>query len=97
VLVLRRHHHDPYESVIAADPIDVELVTIGGDLAYGRAEWIESLTPGMPRLEPVIAWGKRMLLDTGYQAQPDTTESPSLAQLRAELTHTYPPVGPIWA
>ena len=40
VLVLERHAEDPWESVLAADPSWVELVTIAGDLAYGRRDWI---------------------------------------------------------
>ncbi|MGH2631475.1 MAG: amidohydrolase family protein [Actinomycetota bacterium] len=43
VLVLERHAEDPCESVLAADPSWVELVTIAGDLAYGRRDWIERL------------------------------------------------------
>ena len=31
---------DPWENVVEADPSWVELVMIGGDLAYGRADWM---------------------------------------------------------
>jgi hypothetical protein len=37
-----------------------------------------------------------MLLDTSYQGQPNDDPTPRLAQLRADLTSSYPPVGPIW-
>ena len=99
VLVLSRCDPDPYESVCASTPNDVELVLIGGDLAYGRAEWMRALAadPDDPTLEPVVAWGRPMLLDTSYQGQPDGDPTPRLAQLRADLTSNYPPVGPIWA
>jgi 5-methylthioadenosine/S-adenosylhomocysteine deaminase len=99
VLVLARRDTDPYESVCAAIPNDVELVLIGGDLTYGRADWVGTLAedPADPNLEPVLAWGRPMLLDTSYQGQPDKGLTPRLAQLRADLTSTYPPVGPIWA
>ncbi len=99
VLVLARCDPDPYESVCAATPNDVELVLIGGGLAYGRADWVRALArdPADPNLEPVLAWGRQMLLDTSYQGQPDGGRTPRLAELRAELTSTYPPVGPIWA
>ncbi len=41
---------------------------IGGDLAYGRADWLPGLSADadQDRLEPLIAWGKPMLLDTSY-------------------------------
>jgi cytosine/adenosine deaminase-related metal-dependent hydrolase len=99
VLVLSRCHPDPYESVCAANPSDVELVLIGGGLAYGRTDWVPALAqdPHDPNLEPVLAWGRPMLLDTSYQGQPSTNPVPRLEQLRADLTSQYPPVGPIWA
>jgi cytosine/adenosine deaminase-related metal-dependent hydrolase len=99
VLVLARRDTDPFESVCAAIPNDVELVLIGGDLTYGRADWVQTLAhdPADPNLEPVVAWGRPMLLDTSYQGQPDKGLTPRLAQLRADLTSAYPPVGPIWA
>jgi hypothetical protein len=98
VLVLARCDPDPYESVCASTPNDVNLVLIGGDLAYGRADWIRTLAkdPADPNLEPVLAWGRPMLLDTSHQGQPDGDSTPRLAQLRADLTSNYPPVGPIW-
>jgi 5-methylthioadenosine/S-adenosylhomocysteine deaminase len=99
VLVLARTDPEPYESVCAATPNDVELVLIGGHLAYGRADWIHTLAenPADPNLEPVLAWGRPMLLDTSYQGQPDGDPTPRLTQLRTDLTSNYPPVGPIWA
>jgi 5-methylthioadenosine/S-adenosylhomocysteine deaminase len=98
-LVLARCDPEPYESVCASTPNDVELVLIGGGLAYGRTDWIRTLAqnPDDPNLEPVLARGRPMLLDTSYQGQPDGDPTPRLAQLRANLTSTYPPVGPIWA
>ncbi|MGQ4616293.1 amidohydrolase family protein [Nocardia sp. R7R-8] len=36
ILVLERHHNDPYENVLAADPSWVDLVCIGGDICYAR-------------------------------------------------------------
>jgi hypothetical protein len=99
VLVLSRCDPDPFESVCSSTPNDVQLVLIGGDLAYGRADWMRTLAadPADPTLEPVLAWGRPMLLDTSYQGQPDGAPTPRLAQLRADLTSNYPPVGPIWA
>lgn len=99
LVVLERHHSDPWENVVEADPGWVDLVMVDGDLAYGRADWMTTLTdPGdRDHLEPVIAWGQEMLLDTSYMARPTTEEPPTLAELRAALIQSYPPVGPIFA
>src|SRR5207244_13399817 len=43
LLVLERHDGDPWESVLAADPSWIDLVTIQGDLAYGRQDWIQQI------------------------------------------------------
>ena len=55
--ILQKHLDDPYENVVAAYPSWVELVMIGGDLIYGRADWVAQLsTPA--DYEPVTAWGR---------------------------------------
>ena len=97
--VLERRHEDPWENVVEADPAWVELVMIDGDLAYGRADWIEELAePGAEeRLEPLIAWGQHMRLDTSYTVREPQQEVPRLEQLRADLIGAYPQVGPIFA
>ncbi|MDP8993349.1 MAG: amidohydrolase, partial [Actinomycetota bacterium] len=99
VVVLERRRQDPFESVVDADPSWVELVTINGDLAYGRADWIRALADPEEagRLEPVVAWGTEMLLDTTYSATPAGGPPPTLAELRSALIAEYPPVGPIFA
>jgi 5-methylthioadenosine/S-adenosylhomocysteine deaminase len=99
LVVLERRLADPYENVLDADPAWVQLVMVDGDIPYGRADWIETLTdPGdRERLEPLIAWGKRMLLDTSYTAAPATGEQPPLELLRRQLIAAYPQVGPIFA
>jgi 5-methylthioadenosine/S-adenosylhomocysteine deaminase len=99
LLVLERHQDDVYENVCQADPGWVELVMIGGDVAYARSDWFADLTGGVtgPTVEPLIAWGKTMTLDTGYRTSMPAAASPSLSQLRALLTAAYPPVGPIFA
>jgi 5-methylthioadenosine/S-adenosylhomocysteine deaminase len=99
VLVLAQHDADPYQSVCDSYPNDVELVLIGGDIAYGRTDWVTTLVEHAAdvRLEPVIAWGRPMLLDTSYQQHPQGDAAPPLEQLRSNLTRVYPQVGPIWA
>ena len=72
---------------------------IGGDLVYGRQDWVTELAADAadPDLEPVIAWGRRMLLDTSYELNPGPDATPRLSSIRQALTKIYPPVGPIWS
>src|SRR3954469_5922147 len=96
ILVLERHGDDPWENVVAADPSWIELVTIDGDLAYGRPDWLAAIsrTDG---LEPCLAGGKPMLIDTSYSVRHVDAPPPRLADLRAALIARYPQVGPILA
>jgi 5-methylthioadenosine/S-adenosylhomocysteine deaminase len=98
VLVLERHHDDPYENVTRADPSWVDLVLIGGDITYARTDWHDTLAaaPAGPTSEALTAWGKPMTIDTGYHSA-SGDPAPSLAAIRAELTAAYPPLGPIYA
>jgi cytosine/adenosine deaminase-related metal-dependent hydrolase len=97
MVVFERRHPDPYENVVSAEPSWVELVTIGGDLTYGRTDWISALSDDPSQLQPLIAWGQPMLLDTGYVAHGSgTAAAPSLTDLRAALIAAYPQVGPIF-
>jgi 5-methylthioadenosine/S-adenosylhomocysteine deaminase len=99
LVVLERRAGDPYENVLDAEPSWVQLVMLDGDLPYGRTDWLESLTDpaGRERLEPLIAWGKRMLLDTSHTTAAPTGDQPPLALLRRQLIGEYPQVGPIFA
>ncbi|MGI8457215.1 MAG: amidohydrolase family protein [Propionibacteriaceae bacterium] len=101
LVVLERHHDDPYENVCLAEPNWVELVMIGGDLAYGRQAWYADLTADStgPTIENLTAWGKPMTLDTGFDltSTPQTSAAPSLSELRQQLVQAYPPVGPVFA
>jgi 5-methylthioadenosine/S-adenosylhomocysteine deaminase len=97
VVVFERRHPDAYENIVSAEPAWVELVMIGGDLVYGRGDWIASLSDEHDKLQPLLAWGQPMLLDTGYvAADTGTTPAPTLAELRAALVGAYPQVGPIF-
>ena len=104
VLVLERRHPDPWEAVVQAAPSCVDLVVLGGDVAYGRAAWVRTLAgvanandPDPGRTERLVAWGKTVLVDTSYSVKTPATEPPRLADLRAELIARYPQVGPIFA
>ena len=95
ILVLERRREDPWENVVEADPSWVELVTIGGNLIYGRPDWMEEFAvPG--EAEHVLAWAKPMVLDTSYSVALTASPAPRLAGLRAELIDRYPQVGPIF-
>jgi 5-methylthioadenosine/S-adenosylhomocysteine deaminase len=96
LIVLERHHSDPYESVCLADPSWVELVCIGGDVTYARADWFGELSGAAQgsTIEDLTAWGKPMRLDTGFQGGSDV---PSLSAVRTALTTAYPAIGPIFA
>lgn len=93
--VLERHHEDPYENVLEADPSWVDLVIIGGDICYACADpgWHQTEGTG---IEGVRAWGKQMILDTRFSTEPGDP-NPSLTEVRALLTGSYPIVGPIFA
>ena len=99
VAVFERVHADPWESVVRSEPAQVDLVLIGGDVAYGRPAFVRALVgeEAGGRYEQEIAWGEPMLLDTGFQAHPGAQVIPTLSQLRAALIGAYPHVGPIYA
>ncbi len=96
LVVLEQHHPDPYENVCLADPSWVDLVCIGGDITYGRADLFAALSGAAQgtTIEDLVAWGKPMRLDTGFQGGSDV---PSLSTVRTLLTAAYPAVGPIFA
>jgi hypothetical protein len=56
--------------VCLADPSWIDLVLIGGDLAYARTDWFTTLAAqhAGPTIDTLTAWGKPMTLDTGYHA-----------------------------
>jgi cytosine/adenosine deaminase-related metal-dependent hydrolase len=95
VVVFERSHPDPWESIARSDPSDVELVVLGGNLAYGRSDWIQLLTPS-GEAEAAVAWGKPVALDTTYSVAAAPSAPPRLADLRAALLGIYPQTGPIF-
>jgi len=95
LVVLERLADDPWESVLRADRRAVELVVLGGDVAYGRAEWISALA-GPTEMEPVLAWGKRMALDLTYSVSASDAPPPRLADLRSALLARFPQTGPLF-
>jgi 5-methylthioadenosine/S-adenosylhomocysteine deaminase len=96
LVVLERHAEDPWESVLEADRRSVELVVIGGDVAYGRSAWVEKVAGPTDR-ELVIAWGKNVAVDLTYSVTASDSSPPRLADLRAELLARYEQTGPIFA
>jgi hypothetical protein len=54
--VLERHREEPWDNVVAADPSWVEAVMLGGDLAYGRSDWMRRVLrsqDSFPKTTPV--------------------------------------------
>jgi 5-methylthioadenosine/S-adenosylhomocysteine deaminase len=99
LLVLDRRAADPWESVLLSGPAEVTLVSIGGDVAYARPDWLAELV-GPERtadVEGVVAWGRPMAVDTRYSVLASDAPPPRLADLRAALIARYPQTGPIWA
>ena len=50
----------------------VELVAIGGDIIYGRPDWVAKLSSPND-YEAVTAWGRPMLLDTRFGSPDDAS------------------------
>jgi hypothetical protein len=96
ITVLERTYEDPWRNVVEAEPSEVELVTLDGFLAYGRDDWMDALAPS-PDLEPVLAWGKLMKLDTSFAAAASGQPPVRLRDLRRALIGRYPQTGPIFA
>lgn len=94
LVVLERRHQDQYDNVVEADPSWVEMVVIGGDICYIRAD-LMPLRP--PDAEIVNAWGKAMVLDTAYSPIEHEKPNLTLAEARTKLTKYFPQVGPIFA
>lgn len=96
LVVLERSAADPWESVVHADRRAVDLVVLGGDVAYGRADWVAAIS-GLTDLELIVAWGKRMALDLSYSVSASDRPPPKLADLRAALLARDPEAGPVFA
>jgi 5-methylthioadenosine/S-adenosylhomocysteine deaminase len=101
VVVLERLADDGYDSVLRSEPSAVALTMIGGDIVYGRADWLTPPLVDPGDYEAVTAWGRPMLLDTRL-GSPETTGTPSgpglrLADMRPRLIARYPTVGPIFS
>ena len=97
ILVLERHHDDPWQNVVEADPTWVRLVTVGGDLAYFDPRLVAETVVARDGLETIEAWGRPMLLDTTYSVRSGPSPAPRLADLRKALLGRDIRVGPIFA
>lgn len=97
ILVLERHHDDPWLNVVEADPTWVRLVTIGGDFAYFDPRLVGADIVARDGLETVQAWGRPMLLDTTYSVRAGGGPPPRLADLRRDLLARDIRIGPIFA
>jgi 5-methylthioadenosine/S-adenosylhomocysteine deaminase len=97
LVAVQRRHDDPYDNIVAAYPSWVDLVMIGGDVIYGRPDWVAQVTTAS-EYEQVEAWGRPMLLDTRFGSPDDASGPPRrLSDMRQRLIQRYPAVGPIFA
>jgi hypothetical protein len=84
-----------------ADPECVPMKDAGAKLVWSPQSNLRLSThvdaDHVTRLEPLLAWGKQMLLDTSYAVRPGQDPPPTLAQLRQSLIAKYPQVGSIFA
>ncbi len=97
--ILQKRLVDPYENVVSAYPSWVDMVIIGGNIVYGRPDWVAELSSPTD-YEQVDAWGRPMLLDTRFGSPDDAgIDGPPrrLAEMRAKLIAKHPAVGPIFA
>jgi hypothetical protein len=99
LVVFERRERDPWLNVVEADPSWIAPRMIDGDLSYGRADRMAKLAASedRERPEPLIAWGKPMLLDTRSTAGRAGNPPPTPAKLRADLIERYPLVVSIFA
>jgi hypothetical protein len=95
LVVLERLADDPWESVLRSDRRAIDLVVLGGDVAYGRADWVAALA-GPTEMEPVLAWGKLMALDLTSSVSASDSPPPRLADLRGALLARFPQTGPLF-
>src|SRR5262245_353642 len=99
LVVLQPQRDDAFESVVAAYPSSVDLVMIGGDIIYGRGDWVRQLST-IEDYELLIAWGREMALDTRFGSPEQTAPNGPprrLAEIRRQLIGRYPAIGPIFA
>jgi len=99
LVVVQKRYSDPYENVVAAYPSWVDLVMIGGNVIFGRPDWVSQVT-AVADYEQVAAWGRHMLLDTCFGTPDDSpVDGPPrrLAEMRQRLIGRHPAVGPIFA
>ena len=65
---------------------------------YAREDWCGQLSGNAtaPTIESLVAWGKPMRLDDGFQSS-TSSPTPPLSTIRGLLTGVYAAVGPIYA
>jgi len=72
VLVLERHHDDPYENLCLAAPDWAQMVLIGGDITYARTDWFHSqVAPTGETIAGTHRLGQTHETRHQFQARPD--------------------------
>jgi cytosine/adenosine deaminase-related metal-dependent hydrolase len=85
VLVVRKRDAEPYRSVVVAQPADVRLVMVGGQLVYGAADLMSGLRDRWD-VEPVKVCDAAMVIDT-------TADRASLLDYRHRLSQIQSRLG----
>ena len=98
LVVLQRPLDDPYDNVVAAYPSWVELVMIGGDMIYGRPDWVGQVTPSPTTSVRSLGSPDGAGHPPRFTRRRLAAEPPRrLAAMRQQLISRYPAVGPIFA
>lgn len=91
--VLRAQHENPYRSLLANHPQDVEMVWIGGELLYGRESLVQRFRPN--QCEALEANGMKKRLCVVDTVNPVPGSGDSLATIRSRLLEKYPQLSPL--
>jgi len=91
--VLRAQNDDPYRSLLANHPQDVEMVWVGGELLYGRESVVQKFRPN--QCEPLTANGTRKRICVADAINPVPGSSATLEQIRTTLLNKYPQLSPL--
>jgi hypothetical protein len=79
--VYERTDDDPYECIANAQPVNVDLVMIGGDVAYGRTDLVTTVVGDQAAAgyESQLAWASRCCWTTATRRIPAPRRCPGSA------------------
>jgi cytosine/adenosine deaminase-related metal-dependent hydrolase len=91
--VLRAQNDDPYRSLLANHPQDVEMVWIGGELLYGRESLLQRFRPDQCEQLEVNGSMKRICVVDA--TNPVAGSGDSLSRIRSKLLAKYAQLSPL--